>query len=93
MDAVSNTAAWHELFVNWLKAGTAAAAVPSRTLPPRCRPKTAVIQDPFSPSDTRGAIEKQVANIPAQARIAVNLTGGTKLMFPGAPGRLPGARA
>jgi hypothetical protein len=61
-----------------------AANVLSRLLPASCRTKTVIIQDPFKPADTRRAIEAQVVNRPSATKIAVNLTGGTKLMFSGA---------
>ncbi len=61
-----------------------AASALSRLLPSSCNVKTVIIQDPFKPADTRRAIEKQVAKHPSTAKIAVNLTGGTKLMFSGA---------
>lgn len=43
-----------------------------------------VVPDPFKPADTRKAINKQVSKLEPQARVAVNMTGGTKLMFAGA---------
>jgi hypothetical protein len=43
-----------------------------------------VVPDPFRPADTRKAISKQVWKLQPQARVAVNMTGGTKLMFAGA---------
>ena len=43
-----------------------------------------VVPDPFKPADTRKAITKQVAELAPGARVAVNMTGGTKLMFAGA---------
>jgi len=61
-----------------------AGNVLARCLPEHCRSKTVTIQDPFKPADTRRAIEKQVAKLPSDAKVAVNLTGGTKLMFAGA---------
>jgi len=61
-----------------------AATTLSRLLPPSCRTKTVIIQDPFKPADTRRAVEKQAGKFPSEAKIAVNLTGGTKLMFSGA---------
>jgi len=61
-----------------------AGNVLSRCLPAACQSKTVTIQDPFKPADTRRAIEKQVSKLPSMARVAVNLTGGTKLMFAGA---------
>ena len=61
-----------------------AATVLSRLLPPDSRTKTIIIQDPFKPADTRKAIEKQINKLPPDAKIAANLTGGTKLMFSGA---------
>jgi hypothetical protein len=61
-----------------------AATVLSQLLPTGCRTKTVLINDPFRPSDTRRAIESQVGKFPTEAKIAVNLTGGTKLMFSGA---------
>lgn len=56
----------------------------SRCLPKACQCRTVTIQDAFKPADTRRAIEKQVSKLPSTARVAVNLTGGTKLMFAGA---------
>jgi len=61
-----------------------AANVLSRCLPEACHSKTVAIQDPFKPADTRNAIERQVSELPSGAKVAVNLTGGTKLMFAGA---------
>jgi len=61
-----------------------AAKVLSRCLPATSRTKTVTIRDPFTPADTRRAIEKQVVQLPPASRVAVNLTGGTKLMFTGA---------
>lgn len=61
-----------------------AAKVLARCLPEACRSETVSIQDPFKPADTRRAIERQVSRLPATASVAVNLTGGTKLMFSGA---------
>ena len=43
-----------------------------------------VIPDPFKPADTRRAVAKQVGKLIDGARVAVNMTGGTKLMFAGA---------
>ena len=43
-----------------------------------------VIPDAFKPADTRKAIGKQIAKLPLGCKIAVNTTGGTKLMFAGA---------
>ncbi|MEI2785001.1 MAG: hypothetical protein V9E82_04760 [Candidatus Nanopelagicales bacterium] len=43
-----------------------------------------IIPDPFKPADTRKAITKQVNKLAADAHVAVNMTGGTKLMFAGA---------
>lgn len=61
-----------------------AANVLSRCLPKTSRSKTIAIQDPFTPGDTRRAIERQLVKLNPASRIAVNLTGGTKLMFSGA---------
>lgn len=47
-------------------------------------PTPVVVPDPFKPADTRKAIAKQVNKRPSDARVAVNMTGGTKLMFAGA---------
>lgn len=47
-------------------------------------PAPVIIPDPFKPADTRKAITKQVAKLAGDARVAVNMTGGTKLMFAGA---------
>ena len=43
-----------------------------------------IIPDPFKPAATRKAIAEQVDLLPADAKVAVNMTGGTKLMFAGA---------
>lgn len=43
-----------------------------------------VVHDPFKPADTRRAVAKQVGKLIDGARVAVNMTGGTKLMFAGA---------
>lgn len=43
-----------------------------------------VIQDPFKPAETRKAIVALVSALPTGSRVAVNITGGTKLMFAGA---------
>ena len=43
-----------------------------------------VVLDPFKPADTRRAVAKQVGKLIDGARVAVNMTGGTKLMFAGA---------
>lgn len=56
----------------------------SRLLPACCKCKTVTILSPFSPEATRKAIEKQITQHPPEAKISVNLTGGTKLMFAGA---------
>lgn len=61
-----------------------AATALSRLLPPDCQTKTIIIQDPFKPADTRRAVEKLTNKLPPTAKTAVNLTGGTKLMFSGA---------
>jgi hypothetical protein len=61
-----------------------AGIVLSRCLPKDCQSKTVTILDAFKPADTRRAIEEQVCKLPSKARVAVNLTGGTKLMFAGA---------
>lgn len=47
-------------------------------------PTPVIIPDPFKPADTRKAIAKQVGKLASGAKTAVNLTGGTKLMFAGA---------
>jgi hypothetical protein len=47
-------------------------------------PNPVIVPDPFKPADTRKAITKQVNKRPGDAKIAVNMTGGTKLMFAGA---------
>lgn len=46
--------------------------------------KVVTIADPFVPSYTRKAITKQVSELPSGARVAINMTGGTKMMFAGA---------
>lgn len=61
-----------------------AGQILSRCLPATCQSKTVTIQDPFKPADTRRAIESQVSKLPAASTVAINLTGGTKLMFAGA---------
>jgi len=62
-----------------------AAWVLSRGLPTSCRWESVIVRDPFRPDDTRMAIEELVARrLPSVSKIAVNLTGGTKLMFAGA---------
>lgn len=43
-----------------------------------------IIPDAFKPADTRDAIAKQVGKLAPGSKIAVNMTGGTKLMFAGA---------
>jgi len=43
-----------------------------------------VISDAYRPADTRIAITKQVKKLSEGSAVAVNLTGGTKLMFAGA---------
>lgn len=43
-----------------------------------------VVSDPFRPAVTRKAITKLVAELTPGAKVAVNMTGGTKLMFAGA---------
>jgi len=47
-------------------------------------PAPVIIPDPFKPAATRKAISQQVENLPPDAKVAVNMTGGTKLMFAGA---------
>ena len=47
-------------------------------------PTPVIVPDPFKPADTRRAILKQVNKLSADAVVAVNMTGGTKLMFAGA---------
>ena len=47
-------------------------------------PTPVIIPNPFKPADTRRAITKQVDKLPPDAKVAVNMTGGTKLMFAGA---------
>ena len=47
-------------------------------------PGPVIIPDPFKPAATRKAITEQVEKLAPDARIAVNMTGGTKLMFAGA---------
>lgn len=61
-----------------------AGQILSGCLPATCQSKTVTIQDPFKPADTRRAIERQVSKLPAASTVAINLTGGTKLMFAGA---------
>lgn len=43
-----------------------------------------LIKNPFKPAETRKAIASLITDLPAESRIAVNMTGGTKLMFAGA---------
>lgn len=47
-------------------------------------PTPIVITDPFRPADTKKAVASLVESLPDGARVAVNMTGGTKLMFAGA---------
>lgn len=47
-------------------------------------PDPVVIGDPFKPADTKKAIAALVGSMPSEAKVAVNMTGGTKLMFAGA---------
>lgn len=61
-----------------------AGQILSRCLPTTCQSKTITIKDPFKPAETRRAIERQVSKLPAASSVAINLTGGTKLMFAGA---------
>jgi len=61
-----------------------AANVLSKLLPPECGSSVILINDPFSPEETRKAIEQQAACFPKDNKIAINMTGGTKLMFAGA---------
>jgi len=63
---------------------TDAADVLSKFLSSEYEKTTVFINNPFSPADTREAIEKQAACLPKGCKIAVNMTGGTKLMFAGA---------
>lgn len=42
-----------------------------------------IIADAFEPEATRKAISEQVEKLPPDANVAVNMTGGTKLMFAG----------
>lgn len=48
------------------------------------RQEPVIILDPFKPADTRRAITKVLEEFAPNARVAVNMTGGTKLMFAGA---------
>jgi hypothetical protein len=61
-----------------------AANILSQLLPVDSQGKVVIINDPFKPADTRKAIEDLTAKYLESVRIAVNLTGGTKLMFAGA---------
>lgn len=47
-------------------------------------PIPVIISDPFKPAVTRRAVAELVESLAPDARIAVNMTGGTKLMFAGA---------
>lgn len=47
-------------------------------------PTPITIADAFRQEDTRKALAKQVQKLPSDAKVAINLTGGTKLMFAGA---------
>lgn len=47
-------------------------------------PAPVIIPDPFKPAATRKAISEQVEQLPPDVKVAVNMTGGTKLMFAGA---------
>ena len=53
-----------------------------KLLPPGAVMETKLV-DAFVPSHTRKAIESIVRSFPLDAKIGVNLTGGTKLMFAG----------
>jgi hypothetical protein len=46
--------------------------------------KPIIINDPFRPGDTRKAVVEIASKFPAGTNVAVNMTGGTKLMFAGA---------
>ena len=48
------------------------------------RSEPEILADPFKPAETRKAIIRLIADLPPEARVAVNMTGGTKLMFAGA---------
>jgi hypothetical protein len=61
-----------------------AANTLSKLLPSECSSAIIFINDPFIPADTREAIEQQAACFSKETTIAVNMTGGTKLMFAGA---------
>jgi len=62
----------------------AAAETLSKLLPSECDKMSVIINNPFKPADTRKAIEQQAACFSKETKIAVNMTGGTKLMFAGA---------
>lgn len=47
-------------------------------------PRPVIIPDPFKPAATRQAIMQLLETLDPTARVAVNMTGGTKLMFAGA---------
>ena len=61
-----------------------AANVLSKLLPPECGSGVLFINDPFNPEGTRKVIGQQAASFTGGIKVAVNLTGGTKLMFAGA---------
>lgn len=47
-------------------------------------PAPVIISDPFKPAATRKAITEQIEKLAPSTKVAVNMTGGTKLMFAGA---------
>jgi hypothetical protein len=61
-----------------------AAEALGKLLPSGCGYSVVFINNPFKPADTRKAIEQQASSFSKETKIAVNLTGGTKLMFAGA---------
>jgi hypothetical protein len=71
------------IFITTQEYANAAEAL-RKLLPSGCDYNVIFINNPFKPSDTRKAIEQQAAGFSKETKIAVNLTGGTKLMFAGA---------
>jgi len=71
------------IFITTQEYAKAADAL-GKLLPSGCGYNVILINNPFKPADTRKAIEQQAACFSKETKIAVNLTGGTKLMFAGA---------
>ncbi|MDR2596000.1 MAG: DUF1887 family protein [Treponema sp.] len=61
-----------------------AADTLSKLIPSEGGNTVMIINNPFKPADTRKAILQQAACFSKETKVAVNMTGGTKLMFAGA---------